>query len=136
MEIKLFTKDNLIRATLHDAYEMLKRRGFFHVFLSFVDPRTDSLVEDYFCFYPKPQPSYAGGGFIADHNGLVLRIPSDLRWYAEKQETFNGVERNEKVTLLVRGEYVTKPIRIRVQPNIRLFDNEQHTIFESVELKK
>jgi|GEM_PF-2161343 hypothetical protein len=61
MEITLYTKDDLVRLDLIKANELLKERGYFHVWLSFVDPRTDCLVQDYFCFYPKPQPSYAGG---------------------------------------------------------------------------
>lgn len=128
MEITLFTKDSLMKMDTISAYTLLKERGYFHVFLSFVDPRTDSLVEDYFCFYPKPQPTYAGGGVIAQHNGLTLRIPYDLNWYAENQKQFGGAEIKNDVTVLIKGEYVKKTINLRVQANIRLFDNEAHTI--------
>ena len=128
MTITLYTADNLQRLSLLAAYDLLKARGFFHVFLSFTDPRTGCLVQDYFCFYPKPQPSYAGGGVIADHAGLTLRIPYDLSWYAEHQQPglMRGPELKYEITILKKGEYVRVPFKLEVIPNIRLFDHEEH----------
>lgn len=128
MDITLFTKDSMLTLNLNEAYELIKERGFFHVFLSFVDPRTDCLVQDYFCFYPKPQPSYAGGGVIADFKGLTLRIPYDLKWYAEKQRLAGSHKVKRDVTVLKRGEYVKANVVIDVTVNIRLFDTENRHV--------
>ena len=126
MEITLYTKDDLMRLDLIKANKLLKERGYFHVWLSFVDPRTDCLVQDYFCFYPKPQPSYAGGGVIAEHKGLTLRIPYDLSWYAKHQKQGGRAEVRWDVTVMIKGEYVRKVLKIEVQSNIRLFDSEDY----------
>lgn len=46
--VTLFSNDALKRFTILEAYAELKRQGTFSVFLSFIDPRTDCLVEGNF----------------------------------------------------------------------------------------
>ena len=48
--VTLFSNDALKRFTILEAYAELKRQGTFSVFLSFIDPRTDCLVEGNFQF--------------------------------------------------------------------------------------
>lgn len=119
--VTIYTNQSLIRNTLIEAWDTLKTYGQFELFLSFTDPRTNCLVQSYFTFFPKPQPSYAGGGLIADHLGLALRVPSDMAWYSEHQGKKSPVI-HQKAGALVNGEYQTFTFKLEVDPNIRVDD--------------
>ena len=52
-----------------------------------------------------------GRCFIAEHIGLSLKIPSDFRWWSEKQN-HKFVKIKQKTVILIEGEY--KPINFDV----------------------
>lgn len=103
--VTLFSNDALKRFTILEAYAELKRQGTFSVFLSFIDPRTDCLVEGNFQFYPNPVKTYSNMGvcYLTEHLGLTLKIPSSMEWWAtHEKSTFH----NQDITYLKEGEYV------------------------------
>lgn len=117
--LTFYKPQSLYRVPLTDAFEEIKRLGRFKLFLQFIDPRTDQLVEGYFEFFPKPQPSYSGRGFIASHQGLTLRVPSSMDWYFRWRDA--GMQQlPQKCGCIVEGEYRDLDFKLGVQPAIRV----------------
>ncbi len=118
-KITIYYPSSLERFSAPDAFEVLKAKGQFEVFLEFIDPRTDCLVQKTFTFFPKPQVTTMGRCFIAEHNGLILRIPSDMEWWEAHSDGL-PVQVRQKVTLLVQGEFKGVEFDLRVSPSIRV----------------
>lgn len=118
-EIKIFENNSIKRFSTQDAMDYLKEVGMFTVFLQFVDPKTDCLVSGDFEFYPCPQQTFRNGWcFLAEHNGLSLQIPGDLKWYAEHQSV--GTQKTKiHATVLNKGGYENRLIELFISPNIR-----------------
>ncbi|MFV4798114.1 MULTISPECIES: hypothetical protein [Enterobacteriaceae] len=117
--VTLFSNDALKRFTILEAYAELKRQGTFSVFLSFIDPRTDCLVEGNFQFYPNPVKTYSNMGvcYLTEHLGLTLKIPSSMEWWAtHEKSTFH----NQDITYLKEGEYVKATIKLEIGSRIRV----------------
>lgn len=118
-EIKIFEGNTIKRFNAQDAMEYLKEIGEFTVFLQFVDPKTDCLVSGDFVFYPDPQQTFRNGWcYLAEHNGLSIQIPSDLKWYAEHQSQ-GTQQRKIHATVLNKGKYENRLIELFISPNIR-----------------
>lgn len=117
--VTLFSNDSLARFTILEAYAELRRQGSFTVFLSFIDPRTNSLVEGNFQFYPKPVNtySYMGKCYLAEHNGLSLKIPSSMEWWASHD---HSTIHKQDITYLKEGEYVKATISLEIFARIRV----------------
>lgn len=115
--VKLYYPESVKHVNYKDAMTELRRIGQFQVFLSFVDPRTDLLVEGNFTFYPKVQASDHGLCFIAEHQGLTLRIPADMYWWSKREKTDTL---GQKTAILVEGEYVTTKFDLDVGRAIRV----------------
>lgn len=108
---KIYGPDSMKTIPTSDALDELIKGTSFTVFLEFIDPRIDSLVQEDFTFYPKPLMTSQGRCFIAEHIGLSLKIPSDCRWWSGKQnQAF--VKIKQKTVILIEGEY--KPITFDV----------------------
>ncbi|EHM1651402.1 hypothetical protein KDR40_001569 [Salmonella enterica subsp. enterica serovar Saintpaul] len=117
--VTLFSNDASKRFTILEAYTELKRQGTFSVFLSFVDPRTNCLVEGCFQFYPKPVKTYSNMGvcYLTEHLGLTLKIPADMEWWAtHEMPTFH----KQDITYLKEGEYANATIKLEIGSPIRV----------------
>lgn len=107
----IYRNNSIKKIPTSDALDELIKGKSFSLFLEFIDPRIDYLVQDYFTFYPKPQFSNRGRCFIAEYNGLSLKIPSDLKWWSEKQN-LSWIKIKQETVILIEGEY--KPIKFEV----------------------
>lgn len=116
--------------SLDEAMAELKRHKSFTVFLQFLDPRTDCLVQKNFVFYPKPHVWHSGSWFnrcfVTDDAGLSLRIPADLSWWAEHQGKGSYVGRY-KTSIFSEGDYVDVEFDLLFDPVIRVDADEPDT---------
>jgi len=116
--ITFYHPQSLTRIPKEYMLSALKSCGSFTVFLAFIDPRTDLFVDGSFEFYPVEQVSLSGRCFIAEYNGLPLRIPSDTSWWC--RNSMNGtVGCHQKTAILKHGQYETIEFTIDVLPKIR-----------------
>lgn len=118
--VTIYTNKSLIRKNPIDAWETLKKYGCFNLFLEFVDPRTSCLVQSNFTFYPKPI-SLHDYWLLAEHNGLALKVPSDMAWYAKHQGRKYPVI-FQRAGCIVKGEYKNFDFNLTICPNIRVDD--------------
>lgn len=132
--VNIFRMSSVETFTPEEAMEELNKIGKFQVFLQFINPKTDCLVQQPFTFYPKPHkhPHAGGSCFIAMHDELVLRIPADMSWYAEKQgEGSMPVTVGQYTCYLHEGEFINTQFDIKVDPNLRvnnIFETQQGDI--------
>ena len=117
--ISFYSSSDLIRVPQKEAFSELVSRGSFEVFLSFNDPRTDFLIEDRFTFYPKEQIGPNGRCFLAEYQGLVIRIPSDMGWW-QKNSGSALVPVPQKTWVLKEGEFIMVKFNIDVLASIRI----------------
>lgn len=102
---KIHTNDSVKVVPLNNALDELIKGNCFTMFLEFIDPRIDTLVQGNFTFYPKTQVTNRGRCFLAEHVGLSLKIPSDLSWWSENQNIKQWVKIVQDTVILVKGEY-------------------------------
>ncbi|PHM72263.1 hypothetical protein [Xenorhabdus sp. KJ12.1] len=111
--LKMFYPQHSITLRYLEAVKLLKTAPF-GVFLSFIDPRTDTLVQKVFPFFYDPLHTYSlkGRCFISEWGGLQLYIPSDLNWYIKTQRELKlGLRKfRQCVNFLSCGRFVTKDI--------------------------
>ncbi len=125
MEFLIFDNNNIKRFDdLKKAWEFLKEVGEFSVFLQFIDPRTDCLVSGDFTFYPDPQQTMNGWQLLAEHNGLSIKIPSNLEFYAQHQGKCTP-ELILQSVILERGKYVNRQTPLFISPNLRTWSKAQ-----------
>lgn len=114
-EIMLSFPDKTIFVDKEEAIATLIEWGSFDILLSFPDPRDGYPVLEYFTFYPKEQMTTQGYGFIVQHKGLLLRIPSDMDWWVRASN--GGIPRIPQKTGFVRkGEYVEVEFDLKISP--------------------
>lgn len=123
--IKLFTAQHSETLPFLDAIERLKKSPF-GVFLSFVDPRTDTYIQKLFPFFYKPHNTYGATGncFITEWEGLAIYVPADIRWLTGDSFTSRPVK-DRKVFpqmhgIVSGGEYVNYNINVEVGNAIRI----------------
>lgn len=117
--ITLYYDDSLKRLSEQEALQELKDQGRFQVFVSFINPKTNCLVDGLVTFHPKPQITPMGRCFMAECEGFLLRIPSDLGWWIKKQKQ-TGVKVIQKTAILVEGEFVNVEFDLEILPHIRI----------------
>ena len=117
--ITLYYDDSLKRLSEKEAWQELEKQGRFQVFVSFINPKTNCLVDGQVTFHPKPQITPDGRCFIAECEGFVLRIPSDLGWWMKKQKQHN-VKVRQKTAILMHGEFVNVEFDLEILPHIRI----------------
>ncbi|MCG9576636.1 hypothetical protein L1D14_10345, partial [Vibrio tubiashii] len=124
--VAIYTEQSVERLDILSAHKRLREIGEFKVFLEFVDPRTDCLVQDYFTFYPVRQQTFKHGYcYLAEHQGLSLHIPSDLEWYADKQAIGKGIQCvSREVSILQKGSYINVKFNLGISPSIRINTTE------------
>lgn len=108
--------------SLTDAWSELRTRKQFHVFISFLDPRTDSYVSQSFLFYSKPVTIFTDfrHAFLTSYAGLSIKIPSCLQWWSEKGEQGQTVKLSYNASFIHEGVIVTKKLTLEVLPYIRI----------------
>ncbi|EOC0011681.1 hypothetical protein ACI0X9_003368 [Cronobacter turicensis] len=132
--LKLFYSQSSVSLTYLDAIHELKKAPF-GVFLSFVDPRTNVLVEKLFPFFYQPHNTYGlkGRCLITEWNGIYLYIPSDLNVYirAQQLQDRSMIEFRQGISFLSEGRFITKETSVEVSTNFRLgvmFDKSFHSL--------
>lgn len=118
-KVTLYFPESLARLSLTEAFAELELHGEFKVFLSFIDPKTDSLVQDHFTFYPNVQIGPRGRCFIAEYNGFTLRIPANMEWWQHNAQAGRCVVR-QHTTIFQRGEYVNVEFDLDITTSIRI----------------
>ncbi len=121
--LKLYHAKHLERVPVQSALKALKEYGSFLVFLEFTDPRTNCLVQKLFTFFPNPQITSQGYCFLAEHDGLTLKVPSDFNWWLRKQTRNGDGIVQQKVAILVCGVYESREFDLRVSGAIRIKDD-------------
>lgn len=118
-QVTFYSNATLQRFSLIDAYAELKRQKEFSVFLSFIEQRTNCLVEDDFKFYPKAINTYTNGfRYLTEHNGLRLEIPSCMKWWASRNGCFYRTK--QKCNILKEGTYQPVSFELEIGPVIRV----------------
>ncbi len=121
--IELFYPHRSVILPVSEAIDLLKAAPF-GVELTFIDPRTNNLVQKLFPFFyelyePSSQKSHF---FLSEWDGLYISIPADLDWYIEGQKNiaiqvqpvFN------ELRYLSAGKFHTKSVHMEVSTNIRV----------------
>lgn len=128
--LKLFYPQHSVSLPYLDAVELLKKAPF-GVFLSFVDPRTDTLVQKMFPFFYQPVDTYGlkGRCFVTEWEGLHLYIPADLNWYMRGQQNLQSGSQmfRQDLSFLAAGRFVAVDTNVEVGMNIRVdipFDDD------------
>lgn len=113
-----------------EAINELKKEPF-GVYLEFIDPRNNSLIQKLFPFFYEPLNTYGlkGRCLITEWQGLPVYIPSDLNLYIRQQQGTDRsyIEFRQHLGFLSGGRFVTKEVRVEVGINFRLgtqFDSE------------
>ncbi|MDA5147819.1 hypothetical protein PG931_00780 [Klebsiella pneumoniae] len=121
--IKLFYPQKSETLPHLEAIELLKAAPF-GVFLAFIDPRTDTYVQNVFPFFYAPVDTYGlkGRCFISEWHGLNIYIPADLGWYIDGQQNLRQSTKifRQELGYLCAGRFVTKPVSVEVSVNIRV----------------
>lgn len=119
MELTVYGPRSVMRLPASEAMSVLKEHGSFKVYLEFINPRTDCLVQKRFEFYPDPQTSPSKGWwFLAEHEGITLRIPADMEWFAKHDRRMVVVP--QKTSLLKQGRYVQVQFDLDVHASLRV----------------
>lgn len=100
------------------------RKAPFGVYLEFIDPRTNTLVQKLFPFFYQPLETYGVKGrcLITEYQGMPIYIPSDLQIYINQQQKQNTsmIIFNSSTGILSGGVFITKNIIVDVGVNFRL----------------
>ena len=124
-QVMMFSGDKVKRFSLFDAYKELKRQVTFKVWMSFIDPRTDCLVQGDFLFYAKSMRTYCKfhSCYLSEHNGLELKLPCSLAW-ATTENWVNFLHKGSVIILephiLIEGEYKKVEFSVEVGKHIRV----------------
>lgn len=121
--IKLLCKDKFEILPPLEAVRRLKEAPF-GVFLSFIDPRTNTYIDKTFPFFYESVNTYGlkGRCFVSAWNGMNLYIPADLDWFIEGQQSDSGSTKVflQDLGFLYAGSFVNKPVKIEVSTYIRV----------------
>lgn len=121
--IKIYNNEDSLFFPRAEAIREL-RKAPFGVFLEFIDPRCNSLVQKLFPFFFEPLHTYGMKSkcLITEYKGMYIYIPSDLRVYSEQQEKSDGyfIKFNFSTGILTGGIFQTHNVNIKICVNFRL----------------
>lgn len=120
--LKLYYPQESTTLPILEAIKLLKTAPF-GVQLSFIDPRTNTYIDEMFPFFYEPLDTYGFKGrcFISEWNGLSLYIPADISWFinAQSEDVYRKIFRQD-MGYLSAGRFVTKSVKVEVSVNIRV----------------
>lgn len=86
---------------------ILNGAGEFGVEIDFTDPKSGRFYANVFRFYPKAQHYLGTDCYLAEHNGIILRIPADIHWWERHFERGGDSKHPQSMTLVHKGELKT-----------------------------
>lgn len=120
-QLRVYFNDGFIDYRLLGAIKIIQEFNSFKIFCAFIDPRTDCYVEQSLTFYPSPQPSYPGFYFLSEYNGLAVKIPGEIDWFATKQmEAKQRADVPYETSIISLGTYKQVKIKLEISTSIRI----------------
>ena len=111
--ITLYNPASTVKSNRYNFLSVLEAYSHFNVFVCFIDPRSDTHIQTNLRFYPVVQSTTQGKCFIAEYNGLQVKIPADPDyWESRDNKPIHMIKRT--VTVLMEGSYTSKTIEFDI----------------------
>lgn len=110
--------EHLQKKERKEAELFLNDEKSFQVFVEFISPINNLLVQGYATLWA-PVLTTTVNSFLAEVNGVVLKIPASFDWWAvgDIESKYRTVQ--QKAVLLEKGRYVEREFNVLVSRAIR-----------------